>query len=221
VATLREVAAKQLLSAAGIDVPRAIECPLSDAADAARDVGFPVAVKISNDAIAHKSDVGGVALSLNSTDEVVAAVANMRHLGDRVLIEQMIAGSVAELIVGVVRDPQFGLALLLGAGGVLAEVWEDNVTLLLPAGRADIEAALARLRIWRLISGYRGRKADAEAVVRAVEKIAAFADKHRNEIEELDINPLLALPDRAVAVDALIKFRAKNEFLATVTPRST
>jgi acetyl-CoA synthetase len=221
VATLREVAAKQLLSAAGIDVPRSMECTLGEAPDASRNIGFPVAVKISNETIAHKSDVGGVALSLSSPDEVAAAVANMRHLGDRVLIEQMITGSVAELIIGVVRDPQFGLALLLGAGGVLAEVWEDNVTLLLPAGRAEIEAALEKLRIWRLIAGYRGRKADAEAVVRAVEKIAAFADKYCHEIEELDINPLLALPDRAVAVDALVRFRATKEFLATLTPRST
>jgi len=152
---------------------------------------------------------------------VASAVAGMRHLGERVLIEQMVTGSVAELLVGVVRDPQYGLALLLGAGGILAEVWADNVTLLLPASRVDIESALARLRIWQLIVGYRGRKADAEAIVRAVEGIAAFADQYRNEIEELDINPLLALPDRAVAVDALIKLRATPEFLTTLTSRST
>jgi acetyl-CoA synthetase len=220
-AALREVAAKQLLAAHGIDVPRSIECALADAPEAARQLGFPVAVKISNEAIAHKSDVGGVALSLNSAEEVASAVAGMRHLGERVLIEQMVTGSVAELLVGVVRDPQYGLALLLGAGGILAEVWADNVTLLLPASRVDIESALARLRIWQLIVGYRGRKADAEAIVRAVEGIAAFADQYRNEIEELDINPLLALPDRAVAVDALIKLRATPEFLTTLTSRST
>ena len=133
----------------------------------------------------------------------------------------MVTGSVAELLVGVVRDPQYGLALLLGAGGILAEVWADNVTLLLPASRVDIESALARLRIWQLVVGYRGRKADAEAIVRAVEGIAAFADQYRNEIEELDINPLLALPDRAVAVDALIKLRATPEFLTTLTSRPT
>ena len=221
VTTLRESAAKQLLGTHGIDVPRSIECALADAPAAARQLGFPLAVKISNDAIAHKSDVGGVALSLGSTDEVAAAVARMRQLGDRVLIEQMITGSVAELIVGVVRDPQYGLALLLGAGGVLAEVWADNVTLLLPARRADIEAALSRLRIWRLICGYRGRQANAVAIIDAVERIAAFADTYRNEIEELDVNPLLALPDRAVAVDALVKFRATPEFLTTLTSRST
>lgn len=220
VTTLREIAAKQLLGAEGIDVPHSIECALSDAPATAQRIGFPVAVKISNEAIAHKSDVGGVVLSLNSADEVAAAAATMRHLGDRVLIEQMMTGSVAELIVGVVRDPQYGLALLLGAGGVLAELLTDNVTLLLPAGRADIEAALARLRSWRLIVGYRGRQADAAALVSTIERIAAFADKYRDVIEELDINPLLALPDRAIAVDALIKLRATSDFLASVTPRS-
>ena len=95
------------------------------------------------------------------------------------------------------------------------------MTLLLPASRGDIERALGKLRIWQLVVGYRGRKADTEAVVRTIEHVAAFAARYRNEIEELDINPLLALPDRAVAVDALIKVRATPEFLTTLTSRST
>ena len=185
----------------------AVECALVDAPQVAARIGFPVVIKISNETIAHKSDVGGVALGLRSPDEVAVAVTGMAALGDRVLVEQMVGGAVAELIVGVVRDPQFGFALLIGAGGVLAELITDSVTLLLPATREDIERALRTLRVWTLIAGHRGRKGDPDSVLRAIEAIAAFAAAHRDDLLELDVNPLLVLPDRAVAVDALIKTR--------------
>lgn len=205
--TLSELEAKRLLARFGLDVPAAVECSMADAPRAAEQMGFPVAVKIANESIAHKSDVGGVALSLGSADAVAAATARMAALGDRVLVERMVDDAIAELIVGIVRDPQFGMALLLGAGGVLAELVSDTVTLLLPATRADIEHALRRLRVWRLVEGYRGRRGDGAAVVRAIEAVIAFADAHRDRLEELDINPLRVLPGRAVAVDALIRLR--------------
>ncbi|MFN5011259.1 MAG: acetate--CoA ligase family protein, partial [Gammaproteobacteria bacterium] len=176
-------------------------------AEVATRIGFPVVLKIADDRIAHKSDVGGVALGLRSADEVAAAAASMATLGDRVLVEQMVGGAVAELIVGVVRDPQSGFALLVGAGGVLAELITDSVTLLLPATREDIERAVRRLRVWTLVEGHRGRRGDPASVLCAIEAIAAFAEAHRDRLLELDVNPLLALPDRAVAVDALIKLK--------------
>ena len=205
--TLSELAAKRLLGKFGLDVPAAAECSIAAAPGVARQLGFPVVVKIANESIAHKSDVGGVALSLGSADAVAAAAARMAALGDRVLVERMVDDAIAELIVGVVRDPQFGMALLLGAGGVLAELMSDTVTLLLPVTRTDIEQALRRLRVWRLVEGYRGRCGDGAAVVRAIEAVIAFADAHRDRLEELDINPLRVLPERAVAVDALIRLR--------------
>ena len=204
---VRESEAKALLARYGLVVPVAVECALADAPQVAARIGFPVVIKISNETIAHKSDVGGVALGLRSPDEVAVAVTGMAALGDRVLVEQMVGGAVAELIVGVVRDPQFGFALLIGAGGVLAELITDSVTLLLPATREDIERALRTLRVWTLIAGHRGRKGDPDSVLRAIEAIAAFAAAHRDDLLELDVNPLLVLPDRAVAVDALIKTR--------------
>lgn len=204
---VRESEAKALLARYGLVVPVAVECALADAPQVAARIGFPVVIKISNETIAHKSDVGGVALGLRSPDEVAVAVTGMAALGDRVLVEQMVGGAVAELIVGVVRDPQFGFALLIGAGGVLAELITDSVTLLLPTTREDIERALRTLRVWTLIAGHRGRKGDPDSVLRAIEAIAAFAAAHRDDLLELDVNPLLVLPDRAVAVDALIKTR--------------
>jgi acetyl-CoA synthetase len=204
---VRESEAKALLARYGLVVPMTAECALADAPQVAARIGFPVVLKISDESIAHKSDVGGVALGLRSADEVTAAAGRMVALGDRVLVEQMVGGAVAELIVGVVRDPQFGFALLIGAGGVLAELITDSVTLLLPATHEDIERAVKRLRVWTLIEGHRGRKGDPDSVLRAIEAIADFAEAHRDDLLELDVNPLLVLPDRAVAVDALIKTR--------------
>ena len=204
---VRESEAKALLARYGLAVPMTAECALADAPQVAAGIGFPVVLKISDESIAHKSDVGGVALGLRSADEVTAAAGRMVALGDRVLVEQMVGGAVAELIVGVVRDPQFGFALLIGAGGVLAELITDSVTLLLPATHEDIERAVKRLRVWTLIEGHRGRKGDPDSVLRAIEAIADFAEAHRDDLLELDVNPLLVLPDRAVAVDALIKTR--------------
>ena len=204
---VRESEAKALLARYGLVVPMTAECALADAPQVAAGIGFPVVLKISDESIAHKSDVGGVALGLRSADEVTAAAGRMVALGDRVLVEQMVGGAVAELIVGVVRDPQFGFALLIGAGGVLAELITDSVTLLLPATHEDIERAVKRLRVWTLIEGHRGRKGDPDSVLRAIVAITDFAEAHRDDLLELDVNPLLVLPDRAVAVDALIKTR--------------
>jgi len=204
---LREIEAKRLLQRFGVEVPPSVECTRDEAPRAAATLGFPVALKISSTTVTHKTDVGGVALSLRTEQAVAEAAARMATLGDRVLVERMVEGAVAELIVGIVRDPQFGMALLVGAGGVLAELVTDTVTLLLPATRTEIEQALRQLKSWRLVTGFRSRHGDATAVVRSIEAVIEFAAAHRGRLEELDINPLLVLPDRAVAVDALIRMR--------------
>jgi acetyl-CoA synthetase len=204
---LREIEAKRLLQRFGVEVPPSVECTRDEAPRAAATLGFPVALKISSTTVTHKTDVGGVALSLRTEQAVAEAAARMAPLGDRVLVERMVEGAVAELLVGIVRDPQFGMALLVGAGGVLAELVTDTVTLLLPATRTEIEQALRQLKSWRLVTGFRSRHGDATAVVRSIEAVIEFAAAHRDRLEELDINPLLVLPDRAVAVDALIRMR--------------
>jgi acetate---CoA ligase (ADP-forming) len=122
----------------------------------------------------------------------------MATLADEVLVEQMVEDAVCELIVGIKTDAQFGLALVIGAGGVLTELLGDSVTLLLPTERAEIAAALSRLRISRLIDGFRGRAGDRDAAITAIEAIARFALDHAASLEELDVNPLLVLaPARA------------------------
>jgi hypothetical protein len=134
----------------------------------------------------------------------------MATLADEVLVERMVTGAVCELIVGVKSDPQFGLALVIGAGGVLTELLKDSATVLLPTSRAEIERALDSLAVSGMIAGFRGKAGDREGVISAIEAVARFADAHRAWIEELDVNPLMVLPPGkgAVAVDALIRMRS-------------
>ena len=205
---LNEFDAKQLLKAHGLSVPLGFTCKAGDAARAAAELGFPVTLKTSSHAIAHKTEAGGVALNLRSAEEVTAAAQRMAKLAPDVLVERMVTGAVAELIIGLTSDPQFGLALVIGAGGILTELLKDSVTLILPISRPEIERALKSLKVWKLVEGFRGKTGDSHAVIAAIEAVADFAQHYRGYIEELDVNPLLVLSDGAVAVDAFIKMRS-------------
>jgi acyl-CoA synthetase (NDP forming) len=202
-----EFAAKQLLKAHGLSVPDGIVCAAEDAVTAAETLGYPVTLKVSSAAIAHKTEAGGVVLNLRTAAEVEEAAKRMATLAPDVLVERMVTGAVAELIIGLTADPQFGTALVVGAGGILTELLKDSVTLILPTTRTEIERALRTLKVWTLVEGFRGKSGDQQAVIEAVEAVARFADAKRGLIEELDVNPLLVLKHGAVAVDALIKMR--------------
>ena len=198
---LDEQAGKAVLKQYGLTVPDGAVVTSSDAPEVAAELGFPVAVKAIG--IAHKTDAGAVRIGLENEREVRDAVDQMSGLADRFLVERMVEGAVAELLIGFRRDPQFGPALTLGAGGVLVELVEDAVTLLLPTSRQEIRKALQELRIWPLLAGFRGRSVDVDAVVDAVMAVVDCA--RDRDVVELDVNPLLALPGGAVAVDVLMQ----------------
>ena len=203
---LDEHTCKEGLAAFGLDVPEGRVASAAEAPTVARALGFPVVVKALAAGLAHKTEAGAVALDLKSEIEVEAAVARMAGLGEQFLIERMVGGAVAELIVGVRRDPQFGLALVIGSGGLLVELVADSRTLLLPCDRAALAEALDSLKVARLLKGFRGRpEGDREAVLDAVAAIAAYAESQRKRLVELDVNPLLVLPKGALAVDAMIR----------------
>lgn len=206
--TLTEADAKTELAACGLLVPRGLQAfSPSEAAEQAERLGFPVVLKGLG--IAHKTEAGAVALNLRDSEAVLNAAAKMPSNGGY-LVEKMVDPPVAELIVGASRDPVFGLSLTLGAGGIFVELLEDSVILPLPATKADIRAAISRLKIAKLINGYRGRpKGDLEATIDAVAATAEYVVKNAVCLEELDLNPLMVLPDgRGVAaVDALIRRR--------------
>ena len=198
---------KVLLAKFGLVVPKGYVCTTAQAVSTANALGYPVAVKISSTTILHKTEVGGVALNLKTAAEVEAAAILMSKLGDELLIEKMVQGAVAELIVGLKSDPQFGLALVIGAGGIFTELLKDSVTLMLPTSSEEIIRALNKLRVWKLISGFRGKSGDQEATIAAIQSIAAFAAAHDGQIEELDVNPLFVLSDGAVAADIMLRIK--------------
>jgi hypothetical protein len=211
---LSESAAKQALGAHGLVSPQSRIVDPAEAAKAAGELGFPVVVKVAEPVLAHKTEAGAVAVNLESAEEVTAAVARMhKALAEykpgaaiaKVLVEKMVSGVVAELIIGVKRDPQFGLALVIGAGGILVEMVQDSAMLLLPTDRAAIERAIHGLKIAKVLRGYRGRAGgNIDAVVNAAAAVADYAEAHRADLLELDVNPLMVLQDGAVAVDALV-----------------
>ena len=204
---LNEVASKQALQAYGLPIPKGRLVSADEAVAAAEELRYPVVVKAVSDTLAHKTEAGGVKLNLLSAQAVHAAVTSMAHLSNQFLVEKMARNVLAEIIVGITRDPQFGLALTIGSGGILVELIKDAATLLLPVSNADIRAALQSLKTWPLLNGYRGMLfADVDALVEAIAAIARYASAHAAELLELDVNPLLVMPEGkgVVAVDALI-----------------
>lgn len=210
---LDEAEAKALLKAAGLGVPEGRFALDGEAAVAdAEALGYPVVLKAVSRRIPHKTEAGAVALNLRDAEAVRAAAAHMAHLQAPYLVERMIEGAVAELILGIGRDPTLGLFLTIGTGGVLVELLQDSATLLLPVSRDEVRAALSSLKFAPLLTGFRGRPpADIEAVVDAAMAVAGFALAHAARIEELDINPLLATPDGAFAADALLRLHLLEE----------
>jgi acyl-CoA synthetase (NDP forming) len=205
-ATLDEADAKAWLVHHGIAVPggrRAVDA--EDAVAAAERLGYPVALKALG--LAHKTEAGAVRLNLRDADALRRAACDLAPLGKGLYVECMVATPLAELIVGITRDPPFGLVMTLGSGGELVEILRDTATLLLPASRGEIEAALAGLRSAPLLKGYRGRPpGDLAAAVAAIEAVQRLSLADAASLVELEINPLIVCAEGrgAFAADALI-----------------
>ena len=212
VKVLDEVESKGLLARCGVPVPSArVVRSVGEAVAAADALGYPVVVKTLG--VPHKTDVGGVRLDLGSAEEVSEAVKEISGLSESYLIEKMIDGVVAELIVGVARDEQFGPYLLVGGGGILVEMMKDSASLLLPTTRERVLHALGQLKCSPILNGFRGAPpADLNAVADVILAVAGMVEKDPSSIIELDINPLLLLADGqgVVAADALIRLKAKS-----------
>ena len=206
--SLSEPEAKQALAAYGVVVPRSAVVAPGEAAEAAAALGFPVVIKAAGAALEHKSELGGVVLNVRTPAEAAAAAQQLSSLSQSLLIEEMVGDGVAEVLIGLRVDPQFGLVLVLGAGGVLTELLQDSVTLLPPFTAGNITDALARLRSSRLLRGFRGRPAaDVPALVETALACTRYALANLEGFIELDLNPVIARPHGrgAVAVDALIR----------------
>jgi acetyl-CoA synthetase (ADP-forming) len=209
-----EAASKSMLARYGVPVN---ESRLAHSADEAvvfaRELAFPVVMKIVSADIVHKSDVGGVAVGV--ADEAAAAdtyarlIANARaalpdaHI-DGVSVQTMAAGRL-ELIVGARRDAQFGPIVVVGAGGVLVELLADRAIARAPLAAPDARRMLETLSVWPVLAGYRGRPLAVEAVVDAITRVSWLAHDLRDTDFELDINPLIVDEQGCVAVDARLR----------------
>ncbi|MET7981417.1 MULTISPECIES: acetate--CoA ligase family protein [unclassified Streptomyces] len=214
---LSEHAAKQLLRAYGIRVPREqLVTSAAAAVRAASQVGYPVVMKASGAQIAHKTELGLVKIGLTSASQVRDAYRELTDIAryegislDGVLVCQMVERGV-EMVVGVTHDPLFGPTVTVGLGGVLVEVLRDVAVRVPPFGDDQARAMLSELRGRALLDGVRGGPpVDVDALVEVVIRVQRMALELGDEISELDINPLMVLPrgQGAVALDALVMCR--------------
>jgi acyl-CoA synthetase (NDP forming) len=195
---LAEDQAKALIARAGLTVPRGVSAAdLPALANLARDLTPPLALKGLG--FAHKTEAGAVRLNLPSLDDQSPIPGATGYLA-----EEMVKGSIAELLLGLRRDPVYGATLTLGFGGISAELLADTVTLILPVTAEEIGAAITRLRLAPLLTGYRGRPvADVAAVIAAALALQDLMAQDESLIE-IEINPLMVCAQGAVAVDAVI-----------------
>jgi acyl-CoA synthetase (NDP forming) len=179
---------------------------------AARQIGLPVVLKIVSPDISHKSDVGGVKLNLGSEEEVAAAFDEIVAAARRAQPEATVLGvSVqkmarpgVEVIMGMTKDPQFGPVLMFGLGGVFVEVLKDVSFRIVPLEPRDARQMIRDIQGFPVLEGFRGQEpADLAALEEMLMRLSAFVEKHP-EIQELDLNPIFAYKDGALAVDARI-----------------
>ncbi|MBI3744692.1 MAG: acetate--CoA ligase family protein [Chloroflexi bacterium] len=210
---LTEVEAKQVLREAGVTV---VETKLAktkaEAQKTAKEMGYPVVLKIVSPDIVHKSDIGGVKLGLaddaavgKAFDEVMAAAkkaspsANIHGVS-----VQPMAKAGTEVIIGMSKDPQFGPVMMFGLGGILVEVLKDVAFRVVPLTARDASQMVHDIKAYKVLEGYRGQDpADVASLEKAILSVSAFVEKHP-EIKELDLNPVFAYKKGIAAVDARI-----------------
>jgi acetate---CoA ligase (ADP-forming) len=215
---MSETAAKAVLRQCGIPVTR--DVLVSAASEIVwDDMRTPLAVKIASPDIAHKTDIGAVRLNITSQAALETAVVEVlaaarRHAPaaaiEGVLVSEMVTGGY-ELIAGAINDPVFGPVIVLGAGGVLAEALKDSTCRIAPFGNEIALEMIGELRCAAMLRGWRGQApADTSALAEVLARLSRFAWDHRDTIAEIDVNPLIATANGAIAADALIVGRREQ-----------
>jgi acetate---CoA ligase (ADP-forming) len=210
VRSLSEYEGKAALAEFGVRIPKGRRVLSDAAAAAALELGFPVVLKATGSHLTHKTEVGGVVLNVRTEADARNAAERLSKLSDTLLVEEMFTDGVAEVLIGVIVDAQFGQVLVLGAGGVLTEMLSDSVSLLPPWTRASVDAALERLTICKLLAGFRGKPAaDVAALIDTILGVARYAAENAAALVEIDVNPVIVRPAGlgAVAVDTMIRLQ--------------
>lgn len=210
---LEEFSGKQLLAAYGISIPKSVVIDgVDEVAAAFTKLTPPLALKVMSPDILHKSDAGGVEVNLKSAAETTDAIRRMMNIPalrdvriDGFLIEEM-APAGQEIVIGGVRDPDFGPLVMVGLGGIFVEVLADVAFRICPITRIDAREMLAELKGAAILNGARGRKpASQDAIVDVLLKLGGddgLLMRHADDFKEADINPLIVSASGAVAVDA-------------------
>jgi acyl-CoA synthetase (NDP forming) len=210
---LTEVESKEFLKQAGISIiDTKLATSKEEAISISRQFGFPVALKIASPDIVHKTDAGGVRLGLRTAKQVgkayedILAAVSQKHPQARIqgVAVQKMARPGVEVIIGMSKDAQFGPVLMFGLGGILVEVLKDVSFRIVPLARRDAAEMLREIKGYPLLEGYRGQEAvDVSHLEDMLLKVSDFAEQNP-EVKELDLNPIFAYSDGAIAVDARI-----------------
>jgi acyl-CoA synthetase (NDP forming) len=210
VETLDEVHAKSEIESFGVGVPRGERVASVDALkNAAESLTYPLVLKACDTALLHKSEAGAVMVGIDDFDELVAGATSLFSRYPSLLVEEMITDTVCELIVGVRQDPVIGPWMMIGSGGIYAELLGDTRVTLLPARDDEFETMISSLKIHPLLNGYRGSEAgDVPALLATLQRVADFVMEKRDSLVELEINPLLVRRQGkgVCAVDAVLQY---------------
>ncbi len=206
--TLDEYKSKLKLAEFAIPIAESGLCSCKqESVEVSSKIGFPVVIKAVGDKLAHKTELGAVKLNLANASQVEQAVDELSAHSDQFLVEKMILDHEIELIIGVNRDPIVGLYLVIGAGGIYTELLKDTVIVLFPFSHEEIQQAISKLRIVRLLNGYRNRPViNTKLLIETIMNIQRFVIDQQNLLIEMDINPMMVCKDGSVfAADALIR----------------
>ena len=212
-AVLTEIESKELLREAGISIiDTRLATSREEAISISKQLGFPVVLKIASSDITHKSDVGGVKLGLKTSkqvgkayDEILEAISQKHPQAviQGVSVQKMARPGV-EVIIGMSKDAQFGPVLMFGLGGILVEILKDVSFRIIPLTRRDAGEMIREIKGYPLLEGYRGQEpVDVSNLEELILKVSDFVEQNP-ELKELDLNPVFAYSDSAVAVDARI-----------------
>jgi len=211
---LLESEAKAVIREYGIPVTRfEVAKTIDEAVEHAEKIGYPVVLKIISPDVIHKSDVGGVMINLKDEEEVRRAYENIinnvrRYKADAkiigVLVQEYAPEPIAEVIVGMTKDPQFGPAIMFGLGGIFVEVFKDVSFRIAPLTEYDAREMIMEIKGYPILTGIRGRKpVDIDEIVNIILKVSKLVTEH-TEIDQLDLNPIFAYDKSALTVDARI-----------------
>jgi len=210
---LTEIESKELLGQAGINITDTrLATSSSEAVTISSQLGFPVVLKIASPDILHKNDAGGVRLALQTPvqveeayDEILKNIKqNYRQARVQGVSVQKMAPPGVEVVIGMSKDAQFGPVLMFGLGGILVEIIEDVSLRVTPITRKDAAEMIKEIKGYRLLAGYRGQEpVDTSKLEDMLLAISGFVEENP-VVKELDLNPVLAYSDNAIAVDARV-----------------